>query len=213
MQRWAEPLPGGLPWLFLDKPDGISHIYDPNGGDVMEGTAVRAEQKVLEALAAGDVDELLGCSSPRLFIAIRGSDPIATRVPTTSLAQWFCARDALTDAGVQTQVVASLERGNTTVTWLRHSLSRGGQRYSYETVDRWTFRSGWAVAWFSRPIDQHEYACAWGVACPVQTHVACHVPGTVRLRQPARPDTTEIYGSGLRPDDDLDPAHGGQELI
>jgi hypothetical protein len=179
----------------------------------MEGTAVRAKEKVLEALAAGDVDTLLGCSLPRLFIAIWGSDPIATRVPSTGLAQWFCARDALTDEGVQTRIMASLERGNTTVTWLRHSLSREGHRYTYETVDRWTFRSGHAVAWFSRPLDRHAYARAWGVACPVQTHVACHVPGTVRLRQPTRPDTSEFHGSGLRPGDDLDPAHGGQESV
>jgi ketosteroid isomerase-like protein len=179
----------------------------------MEGTAVKAERKVLEALAAGDVEGLLGCSSSCLFIAIMGSDPISTRVPSTSLAQWFCARDALTDEGVQTRVIASLERGNTTVTWLRHSLSREGQHYSYETVDRWTFRSGQAVAWFSRPLDRHDYARAWGLACPVQTHVACHVPGSARLRQPTRPDTTEFYGSGLRREDDLDPARGGQESV
>jgi ketosteroid isomerase-like protein len=179
----------------------------------MEGTAVRAEQKVLEALSAGDVDGLLGCSSPRLFIAIRGSDPIATRVPSTSLAQWFYARDALTDAGVQTHIVASLERGNTTVTWLRHSLSREGQQYSYETVDRWTFRSGRAVAWFSRPIDQHEYACAWGVACPIQTHSACGFPGCLRPQEPTRPDMTELNGLSLRSDDDRDPARGGQQPL
>lgn len=82
----------------------------------MEGTAVRAEEKVLEAVAAGDVDTLLSCSFQRLFIAIWGSDPIATRVPLTGLAQWFSARDSLTDDGVRTRVIASLERGSTTVT-------------------------------------------------------------------------------------------------
>jgi len=179
----------------------------------MEGTAMRAEQKVLEAVVAGDVDTLLACSCQRLFIAIWGSDPIATHVPSTGLARWFSARDALTDDGVQSRVIASLERGNTTVTWLRHALSREGHRYSYESVDRWTFRSGQAVAWFSRPLDRHAFACAWGLACPVQTHAACPAPGTARLRPPTRPDTTELHGSGGCPDDDFDPAHRGQESV
>jgi ketosteroid isomerase-like protein len=176
----------------------------------MEGTAVRAEEKVLEALAAGDADTLLACSLPRLFIAIWGSDPIATRVPSTGLAQWFCARDALTDEGVQTRIMASLERGNTTVTWLRHSLSREGHRYSYETVDRWTFRSGRAVAWFSRPLDRHAYACAWGLACPIQTHSACELPECSRLRQLNQSDTSELNGSSWRAAGDLGAARGGQ---
>jgi hypothetical protein len=131
-----------------------------------------AEWGFLQALVAGDVDTILGQSSERLLITVWGSGSAPTRVPRAGLEQWFRARDALTDEGVRTRVLGTLDAAGTTVALLLHSLERQGRTRSYESVDRWTFRAGKAVAWFSRPIDRGQYADAWGLRCPEGTSTA-----------------------------------------
>jgi hypothetical protein len=124
----------------------------------------------LHAVVTGDFDTILGQSSEDLLITVWGSGSAPTRVPRAGLAQWIRARDALTDGGVRTRVLGTLDAAGTTVALLVHLLERQGRARSYESVDRWTFRAGKAVAWFSRPVDPHQYADAWGLQRPKGAH-------------------------------------------
>jgi len=154
-----------------------------------------AEWGSLHALVAGDLDAILGQSSERLLITVWGSGSAPTRVPLAGLAQWFGARDALTDEGVRTRVLGTLDAAGTTVALLLHSLERQGRTRSYESVDRWTFRSGKAVAWFSRPVDPHQYADAWGLRRPDGVHTVRDSLGRVKVADVSSYDSW-IRGSG-----------------
>jgi hypothetical protein len=135
----------------------------------------------LHAVVTGDVDTILGQSSEDLLITVWGSGSAPTRVGRAGLVQWFRGRDALTDGGVRTRVLGTLDAAGTTVALLLHSLERQGRERSYESVDRWTFRAGKAVAWFSRPVDPHQYADAWGLRRPDRGHPAHSSLGKLRV--------------------------------
>ena len=117
-------------------------------------------------MVAGEFETVLNQSSERLLITVWGSGSTPTHVPRTGLTEWFEARDALTDNGVRSRVLGTLDAAGTTVALMLHSLERQGHTRTYESVDRWTFRGGKAVAWFSRPVDPHAYADAWGLQHP-----------------------------------------------
>jgi hypothetical protein len=125
---------------------------------------------LLDALVAQDLNTILDQSSERLLTTIWGSGPAPNRVPRSGLAEWFGARDALTDEGFRTRVLGTLDGPGTAVALLLHAFEREGQARSYETVDEWTFRSGKVVAWFSRPIDVNQYGDAWGLRRPRDTN-------------------------------------------
>jgi hypothetical protein len=125
-----------------------------------------AEWGFVHALVSRQLETVLHRSSERLLVTVWGSGSTPTHVPRAGLTRWFQARDALTDGGVHTRVLGTLDASGTTVALLQHSLERQGRACSYESVDRWTFREGKAVAWFSRPVNPHEYADAWGLRRP-----------------------------------------------
>ena len=141
-----------------------------------EGGGESAEWDVLHALIAGEVETVLDQSSERLLITVWGSGSTPTHVPRAGLSQWFEARNALTDSGVRTRVLGTLDAAGTTVALMLHTLERQGRARSYESVDRWTFRGGKAVAWFSRPADPHAYADAWGLRPPEGPSALCDIP-------------------------------------
>jgi hypothetical protein len=141
-----------------------------------QGGGEGAEWGVLHALVTGELETVLDQSSERLLITVWGSGSTPTHVPRAGLTQWFEARDALTDGGVRTRILGTLDAAGTTVALMLHSLERQGQARSYESVDRWTFRGGKAVAWFSRPVDPHEYADAWGVRHPAGSSAVHDIP-------------------------------------
>jgi hypothetical protein len=146
-----------------------------------------AEWGFFQALVNGDVETILGGSSERLLITVWGSGSAPTRVPRAGLERWFRARDALTDKGLRTRVLGTLDAAGTTVALLLHSLERQGKTCSYESVDRWTFRAGKAVAWFSRPVDPRQYADAWGLQRPEGTSTAREALGEWNVRDFAFP--------------------------
>jgi hypothetical protein len=123
-----------------------------------------------DVLVAGDLYMILHASSERLLVTIWGSGSVPTRVPRAGLAEWFRARDAQTDDGIRTRAIATLNGGGTAEALLVHTFQRGERARSYETVDRWTFRAGRAVAWSSRPVDPYQYADAWGLFRPADVN-------------------------------------------
>jgi len=166
------------------------------------------EWGLLRALVTGDVDTILDQSSERLLITVWGSGSAPTRLPRTCLAQWFGARDALTDEGVRTRILGTLGAAGTTVVLLLHSLERQGRAHSYQSVDRWTFRVGKAVAWFSRPVDPHQYADAWGLRRPAGVLTVPDSLGKLKVANvsPYESWTRANHGEGsdMSPGDDVD---------
>jgi hypothetical protein len=141
-----------------------------------QGGGEGGEWGFLQALVTGELETVLNQSSERLLITVWGSGSTPTHVPRAGLTQWFEARDALTDGGVSTRVLGTLDAAGTTVALMLHSLERQGRARSYESVDRWTFRAGKAVAWFSRPVDPGEYAEAWGLRRPEGPSAVYDIP-------------------------------------
>jgi hypothetical protein len=194
-------------------------VFRPEGMETMEQTrGGGAEWGFLHALVTGDLDTILDQSSECLLITVWGSGSAPTRVPRSGLGQWFRARDALTDEGVRTRVLGTTDAAGTTVALLLHSLERQGRARTYESVDRWTFRAGEAVAWFSRPVDPRQYADAWGLRCPQKgVHTVHDSLGKLKVGDVAAYDTRASANgrerTGVSPGDDLDVVQDGGHSV
>lgn len=128
---------------------------------------VVAERERIEALfaalAADRVEEFLDGCSDQLLMTVRGTSPLTDRVSPDRLPLWWEGLHSLTDGTLVTEVVLTLTEEISHVVVLRHRFRRAGQDRKFDTVNFCTLRDGALAAWFSSPLDRHEYVDAWGL--------------------------------------------------
>ncbi|HEX3566429.1 MAG TPA: hypothetical protein VHU17_13745, partial [Acidimicrobiales bacterium] len=93
-------------------------------------------------------------------------------VPKGEIVHWHQSMEALAGGTLQTSVSLVLADERENVVLLRYSFERGQRLRSYETANLCTFRSGRLVAWFSYPLNQDEYAEAWGIGALAESQPA-----------------------------------------
>ena len=133
----------------------------------MQSTTPIPLGELFEHFARGDLDAFLAGCSDRLILMARGAADEVTMVPRDRLQAWLGAQDALTGGTLRAQVCLALSMSDEHVVILRHSFVRDGERQSYETINRCSFRYGLLRGWSSLPFDMHEYRRAWLADSPV----------------------------------------------
>jgi hypothetical protein len=103
-----------------------------------------------------------GCSE-RLLITMRGSGAASTILSRAQLPEWWEGFRSLTEGSLRSDVVLTMTSGAAHVVALRHTFVLDGRPRRYETINSCTFRQGSIASWFSRPLDLHGYAEAWGI--------------------------------------------------
>jgi ketosteroid isomerase-like protein len=122
-----------------------------------------AAHRLFDALTAGRLDVFLGGCVDDLVLTVIGSGPLTTLVRKGEIAAWYRSMGVLAGASFRSDVCFVLDDERATLVLLRHTLTREGTGYSYETANRCTFRDGLLASWFSRPVRRDDYARAWGI--------------------------------------------------
>lgn len=138
----------------------------------MELTGEDRMHSLFAALAAGDLDTFLGWCADDMSLTARGTSARTMIVPKRGIVKWHQSMEALAGGTLQTSVSLVLADQRENVVLLRYSFERGQRKHSYETANLCTFRSGRLVAWFSYPLNQDEYAEAWGIGALAESQPA-----------------------------------------
>jgi ketosteroid isomerase-like protein len=148
----------------------------------MAGTDDVAERERVEmlftALGADRLEEFVSGCSERLLITMRGSGAASTILSRAQLPEWWEGFRSLTEGSLRSDVVLTMTSGAAHVVALRHTFVLDGRPRRYETINSFTFRQGSIASWFSRPLDPHGYAEAWGIR-PAPTTMPVRTGGRV----------------------------------
>jgi ketosteroid isomerase-like protein len=131
----------------------------PEGG----ATPTNQVHELFDALASGELDRFLVGTCDDLVLTVSGSGRRTTLVARDEIPAWYGSMQELAGRSFSSDVRLVLAEERTFVVMLRHTLSRDGVEYQYETVNHCTFRDGGLASWFSHPVRASDYARAWGI--------------------------------------------------
>jgi ketosteroid isomerase-like protein len=170
--------------VFLDKSDGLSHIFNDSKAGVHEPARDGATKgkltmpsredrrfECLDALFGALVRErygefLAGCTED-LVLNVRGSARMATSVPREQIARWHRSKKHLAGGNFRSSVCFVLVTEHEAIVVLTHLIDRSGVTYRYETANHCTLQEDFLLrAWFNYPIDASDYALAWDLQQP-----------------------------------------------